>query len=123
MLVPHHILALAASWRRHGELLRQYGDTRMADVCELHAGDVERALREGNEETLSLTEAARESGFSAGHLGRLVRDGRLTNYGRPDAPRVARGELPVKTSPLTKSAPSDQLSRRRIARAVTNLET
>ena len=39
------------------------------------------ARRKRDETTLSLVEAARESGYSADHLGRLVRDGRIPNAG------------------------------------------
>lgn len=55
-------------------------------------------------ELLNLQEAARESGYSADHLGRLVRDGRIRNAGRPNAPRVRRGELPRKASALRAQA-------------------
>jgi len=44
--------------------------------------------------TLTLEEAARESGYSADHLGRLVRDGRIPNAGRHHAPRIRRADLP-----------------------------
>ena len=54
------------------------------------AAELEATLRERDETTLSLTEAARESGYSADHLGRLVRDGKIPNTGRPGAPRIAR---------------------------------
>ena len=40
---------------------------------------------------------SRESGYSADHLGRLVRDGKIPNAGRPGAPRIARSHLPRKT--------------------------
>ena len=46
--------------------------------------------------TFWLVEAARESGYSADHLGRLVRDGKIPNAGRPGAPRIARRDLPRK---------------------------
>ena len=35
-----------------------------------------------------------ESCYSAAHLGRLVREGKVPNAGRPGTPRIARGDLP-----------------------------
>jgi hypothetical protein len=72
-------------------------------------------------ELLNLQEAARESGYSADHLGRQLRDGRISNAGRPNAPRIRRGDLPRKASALR--AESTRLSLLRatpgqIARAV-----
>jgi hypothetical protein len=68
----------------------------MARAYELAASDLEAALEEGAKEALTLTEAADESGYSADHLGRLVRDGKIPNAGRPGAPRIARRSLPAK---------------------------
>jgi hypothetical protein len=50
---------------------------------------------------LSLGEAAAETGYSADHLGRLVRQGRIPNAGRKNAPRVLRSDLPRKPAGLT----------------------
>jgi hypothetical protein len=50
-------------------------------------------------ETLSLTEAAARTGYSANHIGRLVRQGRLTNAGRKNAPRVRLGDLMLEVKP------------------------
>ena len=61
---------LPVTWRTQAKALRRYGGE---------------------------TPAARESGYSADHLGRLVRDGRIPNAGRPGAPRIARSHLPRKT--------------------------
>ena len=72
------------------------GDTP-AVALESCAAELEATLRERDQTTLSLTEAARESGYSADHLGRLVRDGKIPNTGRPGAPRIARSHLPRKT--------------------------
>jgi hypothetical protein len=90
------IHALVERWRAEGELLRHYGQESVAGVCELHAREVEAALASAESEPLTLTEAAAESGFSADHLGRLVRDGKLPNAGRSGAPRVRRADLPTK---------------------------
>ncbi len=89
--------ALPATWRTQAKALRRYGGDTPAVALESCAAELETTLRERDETTLSLTEAARESGYSADHLGRLVRDGRIPNAGRPGAPRIARSHLPRKT--------------------------
>ena len=88
---------LPATWRRQAKALRRYGGETPAVVLDRCAADLEDTLRERDETTLSLTQAARESGYSADHLGRLVRDGKIPNAGRPGAPRIARRHLPRKT--------------------------
>ena len=50
-------------------------------------------------ETMSLTEAAERTGYSAEHIGRLVRRGRLPNAGRKNAPRVRLGDLTLEVKP------------------------
>src|SRR5437868_1841826 len=44
-------------------------------------------------QALTLTEAARRSGNSVGHLGRLIRQGKLPNAGRKFAPKIRAGDL------------------------------
>ena len=87
---------LPATWRTQAKALRRYGGETPAVALESCAAELEATLRERDETTLSLTEAARESGYSADHLGRLVRDGKIPNTGRPGAPRIARSHLPRK---------------------------
>ncbi len=53
-----------------------------------------------DEESVSLTEAAHETGYSTDHLSRLIRSGRLANYGRKHAPRVRVSECPQKASSI-----------------------
>ena len=88
---------LPVTWRTQAKALRRYGGDTPAVALESCAAELEATLRERDETTLSLTEAARESGYSADHLGRLVRDGKIPNTGRPGAPRIARSHLPRKT--------------------------
>ena len=87
---------LPADWRRRAKSLRRYGGDTQATAIERCADDLEATLVERDETTYSLIEAACESGYSADHLGRLVRDGKIPNAGRPGAPRIARRDLPRK---------------------------
>ncbi len=93
---PASVEGLPADWRRQAKSLRRYGGETPAVAIERCADDLEATLRERDETTLSLVEAARESGYSRDHLGRLVRDGKIPNAGRPNAPRIARRHLPRK---------------------------
>jgi hypothetical protein len=52
--------------------------------------ELEAALHDSEEELLDLQEAAPESGYSPDHLGRLVRDGKIPNAGRRNAPKIRR---------------------------------
>ena len=94
---------LPADWRTRAKTLRHYGGETPAVALEACAAELEAALRRRNETTLTLTDASRESGYSADHLGRLVRDGKIPNAGRPGAPRIARGDLPHKAGALAES--------------------
>lgn len=62
-------------------------------LLELLAGSAPAA---DPEEALDLRTAADVSGYSADHLTRLVREGRLRNLGRKHSPRFRRGDLPRK---------------------------
>ena len=93
---PASVEGLPADWRKQAKALRRYGGETPATAIERCADDLDATLVERDETTFSLVEAARESGYSAEHLGRLVRDGRIPNAGRPGAPRIARAHLPRK---------------------------
>jgi len=93
---PASVEGLPADWRGKAKALRRYGGETPALALERCADDLDATLAERDETTLSLVEAARESGYSRDHLGRLVRDGKIPNAGRPNAPRIARRHLPRK---------------------------
>ena len=97
------IKVLPDTWRTQARTLREYGGETPAVALESCAAQLEAALRRRDVTTLNLTEAARESGYSTDHLGRLVRDGKIPNAGRPGAPRIARRHLPRKTGATTPS--------------------
>jgi hypothetical protein len=79
---------LPAAWRDHAVRLRPFAPSA-AHAFDVAAAQLERSLTEADETLLTLGEAARASGYSSDHLGRLVRAGRIPPT-RP-APASARG--------------------------------
>ena len=65
----------------------------------------------------SLVEASRESGYSADHLGRLVREGKTPNAGRPGARRVALKDLPRKAHVAAEPRLAEKPRRRELSNA------
>ena len=120
---PASVEGLPVTWRRQAKALRRYGGKTPAVAIERCADELEATLVERDETTFSLVEAARESGYSADHLGRLVRDGKIPNAGRAGAPRIARSDLPrkahVPTEPRLAHKPARrELSNRQIVQSI-----
>jgi hypothetical protein len=66
-----------------------------------------RSIREASlNELLSLTEAAERTGHTADHIGRLVREGKVPNAGRKNAPRVRVRDLMSHLKPKLAPFPS-----------------
>lgn len=84
----------AEAMQRRGVMVNGAGllSEVLADFKALMAGE--------GEAVLSLPQAAARSGYSADHLGRLVREGRVPNAGRKGAPRVRVADLPRKPACL-----------------------
>lgn len=84
---------------------------------------LEEGLRENDEATLTLTEAARESGYRSDHLGHLAREGRFPapkarrTTNRPQASPLAdrRGHL---TARLASQSPQCDVSIAQIVQSV-----
>lgn len=100
------------------ELRDTFGDEARARALEWAATRLEAALGALRDQPLTLDQAARESGYSAGHLGRFVREGKIPNAGRPNAPRIRRGDLPAKAGVLRPEPAAAMVDRRQIARSV-----
>jgi len=63
---------LPSAWRTRAAKLREWGAPEAtARLWEKAAAEVEQVLRRWDRTTLTLREAARESGYSADHLGAL----------------------------------------------------
>jgi len=116
---------LRMKWRtKRNEFARLRASVDGATLCDELLADLDSAIRAGDDELLTLEEASQISGYSADHLGRLVREGKISNAGRPGAPRIRRAALPRKChlrgdaiSPIVPGA------RERIVRAVVHSET
>jgi hypothetical protein len=95
-----------------------------AQLCDELLADLDAAVHQVAEEALTLSEAAALSGYTADHLGRLLRQGKIPNVGRRHAPRIRRVDLPLKAALLPDHVGSHIVSgvRGRIARAVVHSE-
>ncbi len=112
---------LVTVWRQQSAAYDRDGQpgARLLARC---ADELEEALRASDDASLTLTEAARVSGYSTDHLRRELREGHIPNAGRKHAPRIRRGDLPRKPghgSDLT-LALSRSPSAVQIARSVVN---
>jgi hypothetical protein len=98
---------LIVAWRARAAELAPFAPAA-ATAFERAADELAAALRDRDDRTLTLRQAATLSGYSADHLGRLIRAGKLRNVGRPHAPRVQPGDLPRKPPPLDATRRSRQ---------------
>jgi len=89
---------LAALRGKAAELRDTMGDDGRARAIEWAADEIELALNDDAEELLSLADAATISGYTADHLSRLVRTGKLIDRRAPHETRirVRRGDVPIK---------------------------
>ena len=114
--------ATIAKWSSEAETLRRLGaHVDGASLIEAILADLRAASDANAVEALTLDEAATESGYTAEHLGRLLRNGTIPNAGRKNSPRILRRYLPLKPSALRESRFSPQLvgaTPGQIARAV-----
>ncbi len=87
-------------WRR-AELARVGALIQGERLLDEVLSELDAAKRTENGRLLELSEASRLSGYSADHLRVLIKAGKLTDHGRPHAPLVRRGELPLKPGHAT----------------------
>ena len=76
-----------------------FGDEGRARTLEWAAQKVEQALRDENNELLTLQEASEVSGYHPDSLARMVRDGQIHDLRPPKSKgmiRIRRGDLPIK---------------------------
>ena len=119
------LFELATAWKEEAFRLRdRYADKRSARILTVAADELLGALNEIDSQLLNLEEAAALSGYSADHLGRLIRQGKIPNAGRKNAPKIRRADLPIKAG-LRRWPPSQMFRESRIdgiARAIVSGE-
>lgn len=116
--MPTSLEALASQWRAVAAEMRRYGAETPATTLLQAAAELDAALAEERAAVLTLAEAAELSGYSTDHLARMIRDGKIPNAGRPNAPRIRRSDVPRKAGALPPARPAPMLSATQIARAV-----
>lgn len=116
------IRALAQEWKQESVRLRsRFGEHHATKTMQTLADELLECIEAAQGRLLNLKEAAGVSGYSDDHLGRLVRSGDIVNSGRPNAPKIALRDLPMKpghlhpTPVLREVTPA---SAKRIARSI-----
>jgi hypothetical protein len=99
------IYEVLSQWKARAQDAERLADTRGAHLLRLCAEELEGALEESGDAPLSLKEAAQESGYSVDHLRRQIRQGKIQNAGRKNAPKIRRADLPRKAGGLTDATP------------------
>ena len=97
MKLPSWVSEYTAGLREEAERRRNLwiGDP-LASVLPGIAREIEQRAEAYELETLTIAEAAGESGYNEGYLYRAVKVGRIPNAGKDGAPRVRRCHLPRK---------------------------
>ncbi len=81
------------------ELRESFGAEGRARSLEWAAAKIEQALRDENDDLLTLPQAAELSGYHPDSLARMVRDGQIPDLRPPNSKamiRIRRGDLPIK---------------------------
>ena len=114
-----HPADLASEWRSKAQLFRAHAEESLALAYEICASELEEVLGRQDGRTLTLKQAAQLSGYSADHLGLLVREGKIPNAGRLGAPLIACRDLPRKPD-MVSDTETGHLSRTQIVRSAIN---
>lgn len=89
------VAELPAAWRSRADELARFAPAA-AEAFTTAALDLEQAIRAEGSETVNLREAARIGGYNEDSIGRMIRQGKVKNVGRGNAPRIRRSDIPRK---------------------------
>jgi len=114
---------LAESWTAEAQIVAKRGLGTQAVLIESFADELLRAIELAQLESLSLKDAARESGLSQSTLRRAIRVGRITNAGGEGQYRIRRRDLPRKAPNESRAVTDQPLHlKSQIARSVVDSE-
>lgn len=91
------LAALVARWESEAETLRRWGQKATAEAVLRCADELRHAEAQAKGEALTVAEAAAASGYSTSRLYSMLNEGKLTNVGTKNRPRVRAGDLPRKS--------------------------
>jgi len=91
--VTSPVTQLTNQWRNEAELLRRRGAADIATAVESCADELEAAEKEWQLESLSLNDAAAETGKTAGQLRRDVKNGKLARSNSDGPMKVRRCDV------------------------------
>ena len=96
--------SFVAKWRSRAAEAAELGNQEAPAIIACILGDLERRRADFDAELLTPTEAQEWSGKHPDSLSRMVREGKLRNYGSKHRPLYRRSDLQPK--PATKPWPS-----------------
>ena len=107
-------------WREDAAVLRRRGARRAAELLERVAAELDADLREAAEapEMVDLGRAAALSGYTRGHLRRMIASGALPNHGTPASPVLRVSDLPRKPARPTREDSAEPLTGRALVLSV-----
>ena len=98
------VARLRNRWQEDAAILHRRGAAVHAAAIESCVQDLENEARTFSLESLTLQQAADESGYSYSALEKMVRCSRVPNAGSLGNPRIRRGDLPKKPSSRSESS-------------------
>jgi len=120
------IRALVSKWKEEAVDLRiRFGEGPASKTLESLSEELLGVMDAAQDRLFNLEQAAAAAGYSADHLGRQVRVGKIPNAGRPNAPKIALRDLPMKAGHLPSTAHRGELTvarAERIARSIVSPE-
>jgi|GEM_PF-3017806 len=96
---------LAVRWDNDASRLTRYGAEASAITLRRCAVELGEAITREDDATVNLSTASAITAYSPDHLGKLVREGKLKNYGAKHRPRIRVADLPKKPARVATGIP------------------
>ncbi len=87
---------LCERWLDEAETFDRRGLDDAASMARSYAGELDDAIHAWRTQSLTLQEAAEESGYAYSTLQQRVAEGKIPNAGESGSPRIRRCDLPTR---------------------------